>query len=272
MHLVDGHRLAGEVAPGACSHPRGVRPDVARVRHDRVGTRRDVHRAGHGVGLDPDGPLARRQLVLVARAGPHSGNEDLEHARRAHRAHREQAAVPAAEVAHHTGAPGVGRPDREARARSPVDHTGMSAQRLPKASVRSLRDQVQIELAQGRCEAVGISPDPAVAVGEVEGQAVGRGALRVDGRREQALRHPRHADRLVLLQQQVGADCIRMVGAHDPVPAIAQAVGTEQRVGLGADRVEQGPHGVGVGSVEKIVLGAGSFRHAPPVTSSDSAP
>ena len=159
VHLIGAHRLEDRVAQRALSHPVLVGPGVVALEHPRRGLRGHLGGEGHRVG-----PLGHRavgavdtQLVepVVGEAGP----EQLPDAGGAQHAHLRLVA-PVIEIADHADALGIGCPHGER-------HTGdltvggreaprVCAQRLPETLVATLGEQVQVDLAQGRQEPVGV--------------------------------------------------------------------------------------------------------------------
>ena len=77
--------------------------------------------------------------------------------------HRVAPAVPVVEVADHRDARGVRRPDGEMHARDAGMLDRMRAQPLPQPAMRALADQIVVELAQHRAEAVGVVHLPRAA-------------------------------------------------------------------------------------------------------------
>src|SRR5205085_4884677 len=84
--------------------------------------------------------------------------------RRAERAHRVEAAVPAVEVADDAHGRGVGRPDRERGAADSLDLTDVCAQLPVQLLVPPLGDEVQVELADRRQERIRIAPHESASV------------------------------------------------------------------------------------------------------------
>ena len=77
-------------------------------------------------------------------------------------------AVPVVEVADHPYTASAGRPHGERgsghRSVQAVVHMGVGAEHLPQLLVAALADQMQVDLAQGRQEAVGVLGGQRVAV------------------------------------------------------------------------------------------------------------
>ena len=115
---------------------------------DRVGLQRQ-HR-----------PLRVEQLVFVERACMDAGNENLPHAGRADPAHLVAAAVPEIEIAHDRDAARIGRPDREMDAFDVLMGDHMGAELLPEPRMRPLPDQIFVDRAQHRREAVRVVEIP----------------------------------------------------------------------------------------------------------------
>src|SRR5207249_4883651 len=109
------------------------------------------------------------ELVTAALAG--AGDEELPDTTRAQPPHRPRAGVPVVGITDQVYPAGVGRPDRERRAGHTLvlDHPG--AQPAPQLHVPALSDQVEVELAEGGQEAIGVLGLPLVVRG-AESQAV----------------------------------------------------------------------------------------------------
>ncbi len=150
VHLVDRHRLGVGAPLTTCRPPCRIVPLVPRGRrHHRARPRRQLGPTGHRVGLLHQGAVRGADAELVERPGPDAGEEELPHPGRSERAHRVQAIVPGAPVAHHAHRVRRRRPYRERRAVGAVDRAGMRAKALPEAAMASLADEVQVDLAQG---------------------------------------------------------------------------------------------------------------------------
>ena len=156
MHLVDRHRRGHRVDGLPVGQPAGVAPGVRRVVHHAGRGRRHLGGERERVGAEAEMALLGEHLVLVVRAGGHAGQEDLPDPRSAQRPHRVHPAVPAVEVADHPYRSRVRRPDRERRAGDRLVHADMRAEVPPEALVPALAQQVQIQLAHRRPEAVRI--------------------------------------------------------------------------------------------------------------------
>jgi pyruvate/2-oxoglutarate dehydrogenase complex dihydrolipoamide acyltransferase (E2) component len=173
MDLVDGHRRPIRIALRAGAHPLAVRPRVRRwVPNSRRRLGPDLHREREGVGLEPQRAVAAQDLELVELAHADARDEELPDAGAPHRPHREQTAVPAVEVAHDPDAPCVRCPDREADASDALVGPRMRPEDLVEPLVRSLADEVEVDLADRRREPIGIVALPRVPVGEREPDAV----------------------------------------------------------------------------------------------------
>ena len=164
MQLVDRHRQFVRVGGGTPRHPVAVMPLVGADAHDRRGRRRDLGLQRHRVGLHHPRARAGEDLELVDRAGLEVGHEQLPHARRAHAAHRVAGAVPPVELPDDAHGTGARRPHGErGSANGPGDAPVLAiagAEALPEFFVAALGDEVQVELADGGCEAVGVVARP----------------------------------------------------------------------------------------------------------------
>ena len=269
MHLVDAHRRSctGARGPRCVSHSASSHSYVD-VEDDRRGAPAGPRCAGHRVGLLA--PVRRRRRgsrTCSACPSPTPGTNSSQTPDRAERAHRVAAAVPAVEVAGHPHAAGVRRPDRERRA---GDHAArcvvaahVRAEHLPQLLVPALADQVQVELAERRQEAVRVVDDVrvAVVVGDLEpvvgdrSSRAGRRPRRRRARAPAAMRavvderpSPRRAHgrraRTVTTPPSPGARRARRAGrgarrADEPVELRSVRTGAvgSQRCGSGAWRV-----------------------------------
>ena len=200
-----GRRATGPRSRGGTRTPTGAatptcraRPAVAATRrrchwwelveHDRRRGRRLLAPAGERVGLEPEVAVGADHLELVAGPVADGGHEQLPDARRAERPHRVAAAVPAVPVADHPDGPGRRRPHGEGGAGHALVHHRPGAERLPQPAVVALGEEVEVELAERRPEAVGIlERGGGRAVGAGAGEAVavvagGGGGLEQAGR------------------------------------------------------------------------------------------
>ncbi len=242
MHLVDAHRPVGELALGPLRHPLGVAPVVVgQAVDDARRLRRVLGAKGHRIGLERQQLAARSQeLVLVVRSLRDTGDEQLEDAALEPLAHDVAAAVPPIEVADDAAALRVRRPDREAHAGDTVDLAGVRAQLLVEPPVAPLGEQVDVDLAQERREAVGIVDDAAVdveSVGVAPAQAV-----------DLALEEPgivgagERGERLARGRQHADVEGAGLEGAQ------ALRVDAQDREGIAVATLDDGVDGGGVGS------------------------
>src|SRR3954468_15227796 len=100
--------------------------------------------------------MCAEQLVFVELAGAQSGHENLPEAAAEDLAHRHAPAVPAVELADHADPPSIGRPDREGDALHPFVPDCMCAELLIAGEVIALDQQMNVEFAEHRTEAVSI--------------------------------------------------------------------------------------------------------------------
>ena len=124
-------------------------------------------------------PEPVEDLELVDRAGLEVGHEEFPHAGCAHAAHRVAGAVPAVELADDAHRAGARRPDGEGGAvhgaRDAPVIAVPGAEALPELFVPALGDEVQVEFADRRREAVGVVARPlGVAVVARHDAVVGR--------------------------------------------------------------------------------------------------
>ena len=182
VDLVDRHRAVERAGLAPLLEPRLVVPDVLRVMHDRRRLGRDLGLERDRVGLQADLAVGREDLVLVVRAVADAGQEQLPDAAGAERAHRVDAPVPVVEVADHRDRPRGRRPDRERGPGDAVDLGHVRAQALPQLLVAPLAEQVHVELADRRQEAVRIVDRDRPGLAVVDLELVGErqlGALQV---------------------------------------------------------------------------------------------
>ena len=122
---------------------------------------------GHRVGLLAPLAVGAEDVELVAGARADVRDEQLPDAGRAELAHRVLAAVPVVEVRLDPHPARDGRPDRERGAGHVAERlvvVDVRAEHLPQLLVPALVDQVQVDLAEGGQEAVGVVDHVRVAV------------------------------------------------------------------------------------------------------------
>ena len=176
VHLVDGHRRGVAGPAAALGHPVGVLPLVAVEAVDHRGGARGVGLEGEGEGIGLQRQRLARSgddLVLVARALGHAGDEELPDAVAGMQAHRVAAAVPAVPVADHADPLGVGRPHREDHAVDLLDARGVGAELVVDAVVRALAEQVQVVAGERGGEPVGVLDLPDTAARIHHAEAIG---------------------------------------------------------------------------------------------------
>ena len=158
VDLVDVDRRALEVPRGPAREPFAVAPAVGTVRHHARGRRRpQLERAPVRIALHEHQPgVAVTELELVERASLEPGHEQLPHAARTPRVERMRAAVPAVEVADQGDSLGIGRPHGEAHAGNAGERHRHRTQHAPGLEQPALVEEVQVEVADRRREAVGI--------------------------------------------------------------------------------------------------------------------
>jgi hypothetical protein len=173
VHLVRGHRGVVRVTRRPRGHPRVVGPLVAGRVDDGCRRGRVLRVLGQRVGLRTPDPVPAEDGELVAGAGAEVRDEQLPHAARAQRAHGVPGAVPVVGVADDSHAERGGRPHGERRAvhvaqRGCIDVL-VRAEDGPQRLVTSLADEVEVHVAEGRQEAVGVVEDGGLAaVGDLE--------------------------------------------------------------------------------------------------------
>ena len=230
MHLVDAHRLARGLALLARRQPVAVEPGVPGGEHDRRGGGRVLGRVRQRVSLLPPHRVPPEHLALVPGAVGHAGDEQFPYPGPAERAHRVGAAVPVVEVARDADAPGVRRPDGEGRTRGLAHLADVGPEHAPELFVAALRDQVQVELADGGQEAVRVVGQVLVraARGIRGGDPVLRHLLVADGDGEDALVQVRHGEPAAVVEHERHRRGERAQGPDDD--AIRDGVGPQDRV------------------------------------------
>src|ERR1700730_5293219 len=164
------------MTPLAACHPIRVVP-TERVRAYHHGCGR-----GGRLGLLCDGIGLLRQtsapdaddIELVASARANARDEQFPDARAVAKAHAVAARVPSVEVAAHRNAACVRGPDRKARAGYPLHRHGIRAERLREVKVSSFVEQMQVDVAQQRPEAVWVLA-LLVPFGPVDAKQIRRG-------------------------------------------------------------------------------------------------
>ncbi len=167
VDLVDVDRRALEVPRGAAREPVGVSPAVVAFVDDAGGGRRpQLEGAAVGVALHEHQPaVAVAQLELVERARGEPRNEQLPHAASAAHVERVRAPVPAVEIADDRDPLRVRGPHGEADARDASERHRHGAQHAPRLEEPALVEQVQVEVADRRREAVRVDELDPAAVG-----------------------------------------------------------------------------------------------------------
>jgi hypothetical protein len=233
VELVDRNRQPRGILRRALLHESLIAPRILRAS-DACGARwRKLHFASKGVGLGAKGAFFGANLVLVEGPWSDSRNEQLPDPRAPERAHRQEPTVPAIEVADDADALRVRRPDGERRARRAVDGAHLRAERLPEPSVRPLTDEVHVELAQRRQEAIGVVALPGTAFVKVEAQAVRKWRPHVGQEHlEQPSTEGRHGHDGGGVSNELAARRIGMVRPHDDalVASAACRMRTQHRV------------------------------------------
>ncbi len=168
VHLVRAHRLGVRLGLGPATQPVVVGPGVRAGVDDGRGLWRHLGRERERVRLLPPDAVGAQHLELVPAPVPDAGDEQLPHAGRPDQAHRVRPAVPVVEVADEPDAPRVGCPHRERRAGDRavrrVEAALVRAEDLPELLVAPLGDEMLVELAQRRQEAVRVVGCQHVAV------------------------------------------------------------------------------------------------------------
>ena len=203
VHLVDRQRRIHAVPAGTPGHPGGVVPDQRRgIGNHRGGGGRRLGRACQRVRLQRQARSVRSDDgEFVARARFDARHEQLPHPRRIAQPHRMPPRVPGIEIADHRHRARIRCPHREAHAGHPVNRHHPGAEMLRQFEMPSLVEQMQVQIAQRRAEAIGIL-GLLHAAGPADAQQVRFGA--VNSAREQARRGRRRkpAERLAAVPCQ----------------------------------------------------------------------
>ena len=178
MDLVDRHRAVerARLARRSASHSSSAHSCCGSCTTDAVLGGTSVSNAT-GSAFRRISPSGREDLVLVVRARADAGQEQLPDAGRAERAHRVDAPVPVVEVADDGDRARARRPDGERGARDAVDLAHVRAEALPQLLVAALAEQVQVELADRRQEAVRVVDRDRAGVAVVDLELVGERQL-----------------------------------------------------------------------------------------------
>ena len=158
MDLVDRDRRVALLPPPALADPRPVLPHMARRRRDdRGGARRVLGLLGIGIGLQRQQAAIRAdQLVFVEMARAQAGHENLPETAGVPPPHRHAPAVPVVEIADDADPPRVRRPDRERHPLDALMHDRVRAELLIAREMVALDQQMQVEFAEHRPEAVDV--------------------------------------------------------------------------------------------------------------------
>jgi hypothetical protein len=153
MHLVDRHRCRTRICTLGSRDRAWKRVEVG---HDRGRLRPHLGGKGDRIGLQRQHfAVLADNLVLVMVAHLRARHEDFPKTVAAH-PHGVPASIPEVEVADDAHTPGSGRENDEAHARGAFEHHRVGAELLVECGVGTLAEQVEVELAQDRREAIGI--------------------------------------------------------------------------------------------------------------------
>ena len=236
MALVDRDRRVARARRRARGQPRAIRPGrLAEPVHDRGGARRMLGGKGEGVRLErQQSAPGTLDLVLVHLAAVDPRDEQLPHAAFDAFAHGMAPAVPAVEGADHGHPLRVRRPHQERDAGDAVQLHRVRAEPFVQPEVIAFGDEIGVQLAEDRREAIGIVDFDGVAATDLEAQAIGerRCAIgHVANEQPVGMRAGHLADR----PARPGIDQphppgVRLEGAHH------QAAGV---IGMGAEHAER---------------------------------
>ena len=112
--------------------------------------------------------------------------------------------VPAVEVADHPHRSCRGRPHRERGAVDALVATGVGAERVPQAAVRALADEVQVDVAEGRPEAVRVVRNRTRSVGVGDLYLVRAGIGRELGDEDPLVADADHLESSQVAEQETG--------------------------------------------------------------------
>ncbi len=242
MDLVDRDRRVALVAPPARIDPCPVAPVVVRrPRNARRGARRALGARGIGIGLErPEHAIGADDLVFVETAGVEAGDEELPHPGGVTQPHRTAPPVPVVEIADDADAARIGRPDGEGDAGDTFMLAAMRAQHVVTLQMRTLGEEVNVEIAQHRRKGVDVVEFDRAAIA-LGAQAIAKGRTPADRARPETIL----VDAGELARHLAGR------GVDDPQPArprqedahaLSAAYGMHAEIGEGiaVTRLDQG--------------------------------
>lgn len=255
MQLVDAHRRLEGLARGALLQPGLVLPLIIQwPGDDRCGSRRMLGGECDGISLQRQDAVGAENLVLVGIAGLQARNEQLPYARRKAQPHRVSASVPAIEAADYRDAPRIGCPYGETHTLHAVDLDHLGAEHPADLPMVALGEQMHVQLAQLRTEAVRVFGD-LLTTGPADAQQVGLLVSQTGDEEAGHLALLHHRQQLLVAVQHFRAQCVGQVGAHHHCFAIGvrpkngervAMLGSHQSIYIGVTRHQGFPwHGQG---------------------------
>jgi hypothetical protein len=166
MHLVDRNRLVRLLQILSAGKPVFVVPwHIAKPVHDRGRRRRRFLTEPERIGLERQPrAIGPDDLELVAMPRFDARDEKLEEAAAEPSAHGMAPPIPEIEVTNHRNPSGIRRPQRKGRPGYALMHHGVGTKPLVELLVATFRDQILVEIAKYRAEAIGIFQNVVCAV------------------------------------------------------------------------------------------------------------
>ena len=189
---------------------------------------------------------ATDDVELVVVAGARMRDEQLPIADAAH-PHRMPPRIPEIEIADHADAPRVRRQHHEGDAVDALERHRMRAELVVDALVGALAEQIEVELAQYRREAVGIVELDHI-VAEAGAQLIAFRAVRQRAGKQTSIVDPRQGCRFAMLADGFHVGRLGQEGAYDALLSL----------GVETEIVE----GVGVPALDDRIGFGGQFGHA----------
>ena len=238
MNLVDRNRRA---QPVDARRRRLRMRDRRLVEHDRRCLGPHFRGKGHRIGLQRQMLAVGAddiEFIVVARPGVR--DEQFPVADAAH-AHRMAPRIPEIEIADHADPPRVGREHDEGDPVNAIERHRVRTELVVKTLVGALTQEIEIEIAQDRGEAVGIIEIDDV-VAEAGPQLIALRAVRQGACEQPGVVNARELRGLAMFADRFHIGGLRQKGAHHAFIAfgmkaeIAEGVGVaalDDRVGLG---------------------------------------
>ena len=173
VHFIDADGAVHTGIGPALPHPVFILPSVSTAVNNGCIARGRLEIMRHGIRLQRQQTAIGAQkfkFVLVATGNP--GNKNLPNAATRMQPHHVTPAIPAIEIADHADPKRVGRPDCETGTLHAELGLGLRAQRAVNLLVRTLSQQVEVEVTQGGRKAIGVFDVVSAASGFLNTQPV----------------------------------------------------------------------------------------------------